>query len=220
MSRPDLRETENLGPGLQLHHEAPPRGGFLNLETGQWPDISFPLSEQNIFGKNGLPTTPDARLRSTLRSLYETVPETIKPLRDPSAVCKNIRGRINGLAEKSVTIKIGSRTAGPLERQALLNFDSFLAPYVERYRSINHPIIQITDSIAAWSENRRNSGNTGGKVAPCLTTEEIQALRDDLIILYEGGRPLVEEYKQALVLQTAKLAGLLVIMHTMHPDVI
>lgn len=224
MSSSSLTEWGNYESGLYAI-EGQPQNETIASEDDSltesairgWPDLSFELSEQNIFGGK-LPTVPDARLRSVIRTLEATAPGALtETYPEPSKICKKIRGRLNNLFDRPIGVHEGPIDTGDARRRQLMSFEQFMDIQAEQYRLVNHPITQLTDAIYQRNLLRQQAKqNSPAEQIRVLSNHDIESLRDDLIILSDGSQ-IVETAKVELTLVVAELAAVLAIHHTIHP---
>jgi hypothetical protein len=222
---------ENSSPELSIiQGQAPERAFFEGSDPSNtpevditvWPQLQFEVSEQNIFGGTTLPTNPNNRLRSAVRTIQAVAPGLIedvvpkgiangkpKPPLAPAEACREYRKRLQTFFNDKITAGDAAVTKGQLlPEKELLRF------YTKSYRATNHPVEQFMVEIAALNETRQdqNGVNTNQR-KPTLSASDMDQLYDELIILCEG-QHLLEAAKDQLDTKRTQLAAILAIQHT------
>ena len=150
-----------------------------------WPEMTFELSEQAIFGDQ-LPTNPRLRLVSVMRAISESI-ELFAPQ------------RADEIGSRYALIKRADERRALLYKRHLINGQKLTAADYgdlagichkrwERAGGQNHPMVQCWQKISAFNKYRRtfNLATLTTAKRNVLTPHELEQLQTHLVLCYDG----------------------------------
>lgn len=142
----------------------------------RWPDIELEFSEQNLFGTSSLPTNPDARLRTVVRSLQDSAPEALPVLDKPLTKHRDEQRRF---LTSPVTIK-----KEKYPRVVFVDMYKVFSKLWDQLSEVNHPVAQAVTEVARKNRARvvYNLGQPESRHVPVIKPDTMEQLAQDLLL--------------------------------------
>ncbi|GAC1391781.1 MAG: hypothetical protein NVSMB46_05530 [Candidatus Saccharimonadales bacterium] len=170
-------------PLTLIPDEKDPHGSFFEnisiLHSSSWETIfkefEKPLSEQNVFGSNRLPTTEESRVVNIASAVRE---------RNSLAMAESASMSFRRIYQEVNTFLLKPRTIGHIKKPTgeHVNFDELSDALFLALSEVNHPTIQVFRLIESYNMKRQDERlhNTQSTLK-YLSTREINRLKHDLI---------------------------------------
>jgi hypothetical protein len=158
-----------------------PEGAFFNSAPEEnpcdWQNFEFAYSDQNVFG-DGLPTSPQARLRNVVKAIREVAPLAVAELGNDTVV--EAKMKMNDFLRGHTKLD-----GKGVRRDTLTDIRVPIADiWLGSLAPVNHPAVQIWRDIYKKNELRVQER----KLHPTsetsfLTTKELDSLATDLVLV-------------------------------------
>ncbi len=175
------------------------------------PDLApqFSLNSQHIWGTN-LPTSPDSRLRSLIRSLGEVDPSATEHL-NPSALFEgrdNFQKFMHNKFDVARQDSSGQRIR--LQREEYISVPTLMDVFWQKHQDNLDSVTSLLYQLVDENQNREqhNKVVVGGGAKPVLSKAELDQCRYDLMLVLHGA--------EAKKLVTKEFVGAFTLMHTIR----